>query len=180
MGARGLSRCPLLCRIRPQPRCHEMENDRMKRQINIVTDGSSIGNPGPGGWAAVLTCGSKRRTISGSSEWATAPRMELTAAIEALRTLESGSRVCLSSDSEYLIRGMQHLARRWRREGWRNSRGELLQDRGLWQQLLRLDDDHHIRWTWVRGHNGHPIQTEADRMAYSAARSQLVRLREAA
>jgi ribonuclease HI len=152
----------------------------MKRPINIVTDGSSIGNPGPGGWAAVLTCGSRRWTMSGSYEWTTAPEMELIAAIEALTTLEPGSRVSLCSDSEYLIRGMRHLAQRWRNQGWRNSRGEPLQDRALWQRLLQLDAKHHIRWSWVRGHSGHPTQTEADEIAYSEARSQWQRLRHAA
>jgi ribonuclease HI len=88
----------------------------MRQHIHIVTDGSAIGNPGPGGWAAVLSCGRDRWRISGAVENTTANEMELTAAIEALKSIEIGSRVTLCSDSEYLIRGMRHLADRWLRQ----------------------------------------------------------------
>jgi ribonuclease HI len=96
--------------------------------------------------------------------------MELTAAIEALRSLPTGARVELRSDSEYLINGMRHLATRWNKQGWRNSRGFALQDRELWQELLRLDSLHSVSWRWVKGHNGHPMQAQADCLAYSLAR----------
>jgi ribonuclease HI len=96
--------------------------------------------------------------------------MELTAAISALQSLEAGCHVVLKSDCEYLIRGMRYQADRWRRNGWRNSRGVILQDRLLWQQLIGLRKRHTVQWQWVRGHNGHPTQTIADELAYSEAR----------
>ena len=152
----------------------------MKSRIRIATDGSAIGNPGPGGWAAIFACNKQQWTISGSVSRTTAQEMELTAAIEALRSLPSGTRAELLSDSDYLIQGMRHLAVRWCNQGWRNSRGVPLQDRELWQEVLRLDRIHHVRWRWVKGHNGHPMQTQADALAYSRARWQWVEQRRAA
>jgi ribonuclease HI len=152
----------------------------MKRQIQVVTDGSAIGNPGLGGWAAVFRCDKRRWTISGSVLGATASEMELTAAIEALRSVEHGSIVVLQSDSEYLIHGMRYLAVRWRKQGWRNARGSPLKHWELWQDLLRLNAMHTVRWQWVRGHNGHPMQTQADSLAYAQARQLLVESRRAA
>ena len=137
-------------------------------------------NPGPGGWAAIFACGTRNWAISGSTFRTTAPIMELTAAIEALNSLPAGSHVDLHTDSEYLVRGMHHLAARWSKQGWRNSRGLVLQDRELWQELLRIDQIHRIKWRWVRGHDGHPMQTQADALAYSRARLQWVEQRRAA
>jgi ribonuclease HI len=158
----------------------EVEVNRMRQHIHIVTDGSAIGNPGPGGWAAVLSCGRNRWRISGAAENTTANEMELTAAIEALKSIEIGSRVTLCSDSEYLIRGMRHLADRWLQQGWRNTRGRPLRDQNLWQNLLILRSNHFIEWQWVRGHNGHPRQTEADALAYMEARREWLTQRLAA
>jgi ribonuclease HI len=152
----------------------------MRSRVRIATDGSAIGNPGPGGWAAILSCDKKQWTISGSVSWTTAQEMELTAAIEALRSLPNGARVELLSDSEYLIQGIRHLAGRWCSQGWRNSRGLLLQDRELWQEVLRLDRVHQVSWRWVKGHSGHPMQAQADALAYSRARRQWVEQRRAA
>lgn len=144
----------------------------MKRQIYVVTDGSAIGNPGPGGWAAVFACGRERWTLSGSASWTTSSEMELVAAIQALRSMRSDIPIDLGSDSEYLIRGMRSLAVRWRGHGWRNSRGEPLQHQELWRELLQLNAMLPIRWRWVKGHDGHPLQTWADRLAYAEARRQ--------
>ncbi len=152
----------------------------MKNRIRVATDGSAIGNPGPGGWAAVFACDKSAWTISGSMFRTTAPEMELTAAIEALRSLPCGAQIELISDSEYLVQGMRHLAMRWSRQGWRNSRALPHPHRELWQQLLRLDRIHRVKWLWVRGHNGHPMQTQADAMAYGRARSQWSDQRQAA
>lgn len=152
----------------------------MSQHIHIVTDGSAIGNPGPGGWAAMFSSGRKRWSLSGSSLTTTANQMELTAAIEALKSLDTRSNVTLCSDSQYLIRGMRHLAERWEDQGWRNSRGILIQDRALWQELLSLRTQHVICWRWLRGHCGHPTQTEADALAYVEARRQWCELRLAA
>lgn len=152
----------------------------MKRRIYVVTDGSAIGNPGPGGWAAVFACGRERWTLSGSVSWTTSAEMELTAAIEALRSMRTDTPIDLGSDSEYLIRGMRYLAVRWRGHGWRNSRGEPLQHQELWRELLQFNAMFPIRWRWVKGHDGHPLQTRADQLAYSEARSQYCELRRAA
>jgi ribonuclease HI len=152
----------------------------MKNRILIITDGSAIGNPGPGGWAAIFACERRKWSISGAAAMTTASEMELTAAVEALRSVEMPSVINLRSDSEYLIRGMRHLVTRWAGQGWRNNRGTPLQNVAHWQELCRLATIHHIDWRWVRGHNGHPIQTQADELAYFRAREAWVRLRAAA
>jgi ribonuclease HI len=99
--------------------------------------------------------------------------MELLAAVEALRSIPAGARIELYSDSELLIHGMRGFVFRWRDQGWRNRRGARLQHRDLWTQLMRLDSELQIEWRWLRGHNGHPLQTRADALAYRAAKSLL-------
>jgi ribonuclease HI len=141
---------PPLCRWVPYADEAEIGVNRMRQHIHIVTDGSAIGNLDPGGWLAVLSCGRNKWRISGAVESATANEMELTAAIEALKSIEFGSRVTLCSDSEYLIRGMRHLADRWLRQGWRNTRGRPLRDQALWQTLMKLRADNVIEWLIVR------------------------------
>lgn len=152
----------------------------MNQHFRIYTDGSSIGNPGPGGWGAVIIQGNQRREMFGAFPWTTISEMELLAAIEALRSMPTGARVELYSDSELLIYGMRGLVLRWQDQGWRNRRGAALQHRILWTQLLRLNRELHIQWRWLRGHNGHPQQTRADALAYRAAKSLLANQRLAA
>ena len=147
----------------------------MKKTIHIFTDGSAIRNPGPGGWAAVLIRGSKSWEISGASPWTTISEMELMAAVEALRPIPEGSLVELRSDSELLIHGMRFRVFRWQRQGWRNSRGLDLQYQELWSELIQLNERLNIRWRWIRGHSGHPVQTRVDALAYRAARSVWVK-----
>jgi ribonuclease HI len=152
----------------------------LERIIRIFTDGSAIGNPGPGGWGAVVIEGKKRREMSGAFPWTNISEMELFAAIEALRSIRTRSRIELYSDSELLIHGMRSFVFRWQNQGWRNRRGAALQHRDLWLQLIQLNIELHIRWTWVRGHNGHPWQSRADALAYRAARDLDVTQRIAA
>jgi ribonuclease HI len=152
----------------------------MEKTIHIFTDGSAIRNPGPGGWAAVLIRGSKSWEMSGASPWTTISEMELVAAVEALRSLPPGSLVELRSDSELLIHGMRFRVFRWQGQGWRNSRGMQVQSQHLWSELLRLNELMDIRWRWIRGHCGHPVQTRVDALAYRAARTQMSDLRRAA
>ena len=152
----------------------------MEKTIHIFTDGSAIRNPGPGGWAAVLIRGSKSWEMSGASPWTTISEMELLAAVEALRSIPAGSQVELRSDSELLIHGMRFRALRWQRRGWLNSRGMELQHQQLWKELLRLNERMNIRWLWIRGHSGHPVQTRADSLACRAARTQWSNLQMAA
>jgi ribonuclease HI len=144
----------------------------MDNTFHVFTDGSVIGNPGPGGWAAVLIRDDKRWEISGSSQWTTISEMELLAAVEALRTIPTGSHVQLCSDSELLIHGMLFHIERWQEQGWRNSRSAPLQHRGLWRELLAMNERMNIQWQWIRGHSRHPFQTRVDALAYKAARTQ--------
>ena len=144
----------------------------MVKAIHVYTDGSAIGNPGPGGWAAVLMTGNECLEMSGSSPWTTISEMEILAAVEALRSIPTGSIVRLSSDSELLIHGMEKYVGNWLCQGWRNSRGIPLQYRELWKQLLAMNERMEIHWQWIRGHNRHPFQTRADALAYQAARAQ--------
>ena len=111
--------------------------------------------------------------MSGAFPWTDISEMELLAAVEALRSMPTGARIELYSDSELLIRGMRGFVLRWRDQGWRNRRGSALRHRDLWTQLMRLDTELHIQWRWLRGHNGHPLQTRADALAYRAAKSLL-------
>ena len=152
----------------------------MYQTYRIFTDGSAIGNPGPGGSGVVLMQGPKRRELSGASPWTTVSEMELTAAIQALRTLPDRAQIELHSDSEYLICGMRTFVLRWQRQGWRNRRGVQLQHRQLWAELLQLYARLRIRWIRLRGHNGHCDQVRADALAYQAARAMLVRQKSAA
>ena len=152
----------------------------MDRTYRIFTDGSAIGNPGPGGWGAVLVLGKCRWEMSGAIPWTTISEMELVAAVQALRPLPDRARVELYSDSEYLIYGMRVFVFHWKRQGWRNRRGNQLQHRELWSELIALNARLHIRWTWIKGHNGNPEQSRADRLAYQAARAVRVQQKAAA
>jgi ribonuclease HI len=148
--------------------------------VRIFTDGSAIGNPGAGGWGAVVIEGKKRREMCGAYPWTNISEMELLAAVEALRSIPPGSRIELYSDSELLILGMRGFVLRWQSQGWRNRRGVALQHRDLWLQLIQFNLELNIRWTWLRGHNGHRWQSRADALAYGAARSLAVPHRMAA
>jgi ribonuclease HI len=152
----------------------------VERIIRVFTDGSAIGNPGPGGWGAVVIEGKRLREMSGAFPWTNISEMEILAAVEALRSIPTGSRIELYSDSELLILGMRGYVFRWQSQGWRNRRGAALQHRDLWLQLIQFNLELKIRWKWLRGHNGHPWQSRADALAYGAARSLAVPQRMAA
>ena len=152
----------------------------MYQIYRIFTDGSAIGNPGPGGWGVVVVQGKERWEMSGAHRWTTISEMELVAAVQALRTLNGQARIELHSDSEYLIYGMRAFVSRWQRQGWRNRRGAALQHRELWEELTALNARLRIRWTWIKGHNGHRDQARADELAYQAARSLFVQQKVAA
>lgn len=152
----------------------------MSTHFRIYTDGSAIGNPGPGGWGAVLQQSKRRWEISGAEGRTTISEMELVPAIRALQEIPYGSTVELYSDSELLIRGMRFLVSRWRGQQWRNRRGATIPHRHHWEDLITLDERLDVRWSWVRGHSGHPMQTRADELAYQAARAKWRELRLAA
>jgi len=142
-------------------------------QVTIYTDGGCDPNPGPGGWGAILVCGIKTKELSGAEPATTNNRMELTAAIEALRALRQPCRVTLYTDSQYLKRGITEWLPQWQAKGWRRSRGQPVENADLWQELLRQAQVHQIEWQWLRGHLGHPLNERADRLAHEARRRLL-------
>jgi ribonuclease HI len=152
----------------------------VNQTYHVFADGSAIGNPGPGGWGAVVLKGTRRREMSGGYLKTTVSEMELVAAKEALRSLPLGVRIDLHSDSQYLIYGMNCFISKWERDGRRNCRGGEIQHRQLWTELTLLNAKREVRWVWLKGHNGHRHQTRADSLAYQAARSLWLRERAAA
>ena len=140
----------------------------MSEVVEIFTDGACRGNPGPGGWAALLRYGEHSRVVSGAEPDTTNNRMELTAAIEGLEKLKRPCRVVLSTDSEYLRRGITEWVARWQRNGWQTSRKTAVKNRDLWQRLTAAAQSHRIDWRWVKGHSGHPGNEEVDRLANEA------------
>jgi ribonuclease HI len=137
------------------------------KQVSIYTDGACEGNPGPGGWAAILIHKSARREITGACAATTNNRMELTAALEALRTLKEPCEVDLYTDSQYVQKGMNAWVGQWKAKGWR--RGKLpVMNVDLWKGLDAEAARHQVRWHWVRGHNHHPENERCDRLAVAA------------
>lgn len=136
--------------------------------VSVYTDGACSGNPGPGGWGAVLIYNDRRREISGSEPLTTNNRMELRAAIEALRRLKRPCRVELYTDSEYLRRGMSEWLSRWKKNGWRTADRKPVKNADLWQELDRLSQIHDVHWHWLRGHTGHGENERADALARAA------------
>jgi ribonuclease HI len=139
-------------------------------QVTIYTDGACEPNPGPGGWAALLRSGPHEKEIGGSEPHTTNNRMELTAALEALRTLKQPCQVTLYTDSEYLKRGITEWLPGWRRRGWKRKGGELA-NQDLWQELDRILRTHQVEWRWVRGHAGHVENERVDQRAREEIRS---------
>ena len=152
----------------------------MNQTYRVFTDGSAIGNPGPGGWGAVVINGTRRQEMSGGYVRTTVSEMELVAAIQALRSLPFGVRIDLHSDSQYLIYGMNGFVSKWERDGWCNRRGCQIQHRQLWTELILFNANRKVRWVWLKGHNGHRDQTRADALAYQAASAGWLRERTAA
>ena len=140
------------------------------RRVTIYTDGACLGNPGPGGWAALLVADGTVREISGYEAHTTNNRMELCAAVEALRALEDGTDVDLHTDSQYLRNGMNEWLTRWKRNGWRTADKKPVKNMDLWADLDALAHRHVVRWHWVRGHAGHPENERCDALANEAIR----------
>lgn len=136
------------------------------KQVEIYTDGACSGNPGPGGWAAVLMSGEHRREISGYEAHTTNQRMELRAAVEALAVLKQPCAVTLFSDSAYLINAFrQDWFSRWERTGWLNARKQPVENQDLWRALLQLARQHRVTWIKVKGHAGNPWNERCDQLA---------------
>jgi len=147
----------------------------MMADVTIYTDGACEGNPGPGGFAAIVDIDGERRELTGAEPKTTNNRMELSAVIAGLRDLPEASRVRVVSDSQYVVNGMTRWIHGWRRKGWRSASGSPVKNRDLWEELDGLAQKHRVRWEWVRGHNGHPENERADALAREAIRSRLLR-----
>jgi len=140
------------------------------RRVTIYTDGACAGNPGPGGWAALLVADGEERELSGYEPATTNNRMELRAAVEALAALPEPSVVDLHTDSQYLRNGMAEWLARWKRNGWRTADRKPVKNVDLWQALDALAQRHVVHWHWVRGHAGHPENERCDALANEAIR----------
>jgi ribonuclease HI len=140
------------------------------KPVTIYTDGSCLGNPGPGGYGVVLLYGDYRKELSGGYRRTTNNRMELTAAIQGLAALKGRCRVHLFSDSAYVVNAVeQGWARRWRAHGWYRPNKQMAENADLWEALLGLCDGHQVRFEWIKGHAGHAENERCDRLALQAA-----------
>jgi len=141
-------------------------------EVEIFTDGACKGNPGPGGWGAILRSNGKERELSGGEAPTTNNRMELMAAIEALKALKQPCRVQLWTDSVYVRDGITKWIHGWRRNGWRTAEKKPVKNAELWQALLEATAPHRIDWHWVKGHAGHPENERADQLACAEAEAR--------
>jgi ribonuclease HI len=137
--------------------------------VEIFTDGACRGNPGPGGWAALLRTGGKERELSGGEALTTNNRMELTAAIRALEALRKPCRVELHTDSQYVRDGITRWIHGWRKNGWRTADRKPVKNAELWQELLDAAEPHRIEWHWVKAHSGHVENDRVDALACAEA-----------
>jgi ribonuclease HI len=144
-------------------------------EVEIFTDGACSGNPGPGGWGAILRFGNRERELSGGDPATTNNRMELMAAIVGLEALKRPCRVRLFTDSNYLREGVTKWIHGWKRNGWRTSDRKPVKNVDLWQRLDAARLPHHVDWIWVKGHSGHPENERADQLA----RNEIDKIRNA-
>jgi ribonuclease HI len=133
--------------------------------VEIYTDGACKGNPGRGGWGAILRYGTVEKELCGGERTTTNNRMELTAVIAALEALKRPSRVLITTDSQYVKRGVTEWMAAWKRNGWRTASHEPVKNRDLWERLDQVMTGHQVAWHWVKGHAGHNENERADRLA---------------
>lgn len=142
--------------------------------LEIYTDGACSGNPGVGGWGAILRYGGTEKELSGAVAETTNNRMELTAVIEALKALRRDCEIVIHTDSRYVMDGVQEWLPNWKKNNWRTSnKKSAVKNIDLWQELDQLLSKHKIRWIWVKGHNGHPENERVDKLARDAIKSLL-------
>jgi len=137
--------------------------------VEIATDGACKGNPGPGGWGALLRFGENEKELSGGDAHTTNNRMELTAVIEALRILTRPCRITLSTDSKYVMDGLTRWIHGWQKNGWKTADKKPVKNAELWQALFAETQKHQIEWKWVKGHAGNADNERVDRLASDAA-----------
>ncbi|MDP4534873.1 ribonuclease HI [Alkalimonas collagenimarina] len=141
----------------------------MLKTVSIFTDGSCLGNPGPGGYGVVLSYQQHKKELSGGFRQTTNNRMELLAAIVALESLKSACQVDLTTDSQYVRLGIMQWLAGWKRNDWRTSQKKPVKNKDLWQRLDTAAQRHQINWHWVKGHAGHPENERCDQLARDAA-----------
>ncbi len=139
------------------------------KHVEIFTDGACKGNPGPGGWAALLRMGRHEKELVGSDPSTTNNRMEMTAIIRGLNALIEPCEVTISTDSRYVIDGMTKWIDGWKKRGWINASKKPVKNADLWHDLIEAARTHKISWEWVKGHDGHPENERVDRLASDAA-----------
>ena len=144
----------------------------MMKTVQLITDGACIGNPGPGGWAAILRHGTRTREMHGFAPQTTNNRMELTAAIEGLRALKETCEIEVVTDSEYVKNGITTWIHGWKRNGWKTASKKPVVNQDLWMDLDEEASRHKIRWTWTKGHADHEDNNRCDELATQAAREQ--------
>lgn len=140
----------------------------MKKHVQIYTDGACSGNPGPGGWGAILVHGDTEKEIAGGEAATTNNRMEMTAAIRALDTLKTSCRIDIYTDSQYVMKGLTEWLPGWKKRGWKTADKKPVKNADLWQELEAAAARHDIKWHWVRGHDGHVMNERADELAVKA------------
>lgn len=150
----------------------------MSGKVVIYTDGACSGNPGPGGWGAILTFGDHEKEISGGEPHTTNNRMELMAAISALETLKRPCKVELHTDSQYVQQGISTWIKSWKKNGWHTADKKPVKNMDLWQRLDAALARHDVDWRWVRGHHGHEMNERADLLARSAIAERFASERE--
>jgi len=136
--------------------------------VEIFSDGACSGNPGPGGWGTILRCGGHEKEFSGYDPETTNNRMELLGAIAGLEALKRPCRVRMTTDSQYVKKGMTEWIESWVKRGWKNSQKKPVANRDLWERLLALTAQHEVEWCWVRGHDGHAENERCDTLARAA------------
>ncbi len=139
------------------------------KHVEIHTDGACLGNPGPGGWGALLRYGQTEREIAGGESDTTNNRMELMAAIAALETLTTPCEVTLHTDSQYVQKGLTEWLPNWIRRGWKTAAGQAVKNQDLWERLHGAALRHKVHWRWVKGHAGHVDNERVDKLARKAA-----------
>ncbi len=147
-------------------------------EVEIFTDGACLGNPGPGGWGALLRYKTVEKSISGGEPLTTNNRMELMAAIQALETLRRRTRVNVTTDSQYVKQGIETWLAQWIARGWRTADKKPVKNQDLWERLSAAAGAHVVTWAWTRGHSGHPENEKVDKLARDAAFAAAQRLVE--
>ncbi|PZP40137.1 MAG: ribonuclease HI [Pseudomonas fluorescens] len=133
--------------------------------VHLFTDGACSGNPGPGGWAALIRAGAHEKELSGGAPHTTNNKMELTAAIRGLQALTRPCKIVLHTDSQYVIKGITEWMPGWKRRGWKNSQNKPVENKELWEELDAATQPHKIEWKWVKGHAGHAENERVDKLA---------------